>query len=1204
MRSFVILLSALCCTFSLISQDVDPGFDPGFDEPGSVTAIAFDSEGNVYFTGDYCLVDFEPRSGITKLNSSARLVEDFTIGSGYNGTVTQLVTLSTDKLLVMGDFTEFNGLTTGPMVQLNLDGAVDEGFTTPTGIASSTQNPITNVIELPNGKLLAYGQFTEYNGFATNSMVILNQDGTVDESFSLQDENLLSVTSVALQSTGHMVVALRRSNAQSDLIVRLNADGSKDDSFNDADAGDDRVYKVRAQSTDKLIVLTDAPAGDQPNVTLFRLLADGATDDSFDLGAGIVGFFDDFQLDEDDEILIGFVSLGREAGTIDGNSTELMNRLSADGAFIRSAVQRRFIMESTKVTLNRSNRVFIYGYFPFLQSIDGQGIQRIDNNDQIDSNWRAIIKNVPETVLVAGSDSNPIIIPRFKNRLENIHYATRLIPVPDPMRNPWGRPFDVEEIRVIRNFPPEQLGFTAYGGGPRTPTGQNIVVMNQDDFRESSWDIRLNNINDNYVNDVAIDASGNVFLAGSFSGIGGQTDGLAGIIKFTTSSSAPVDFSPFSADTVKITRMQLQDDGKIVMSGVYAPVGETTLSNGLVRLNADGSFDETFDRSLQFMGGVIEEFVIMDDGYLVVGSFTGLNSATDRKGIAKINLDGTLNTEFNGDNSLVGNAMHHVVADGDDIYMGGDFTAYQGQAIHGLIKLDLDGNLDNTFRLPSTLSALVRDFEIFPGDEFNMILAGRFYDSVSNRKLSAIRLLEDLDGAPVNLTTGDISFDEVNLSWEETSTNEERYNIERSKNDQQNFEVIGWVDGNTTTYKDQLIFETGITHYYRVQATKGNFRSAYSNVVEAAIPQKPLAAPTDLNIWFSSAFLVRLRWQDASTEETGFTIERSENDQQNYVEIGTVAANENEFDDDNVEQGKTYFYRVITIKGSVSSEPSNVVEIEIPLTVPDAPSDLTGTIISANQIDLSWTDRSNNEDGFLILRTVNSGDFERIGPLPANSTSYSDTDVAPGEVLRYFVVATNNGGESSASNLIEISIPIPPRAPTNLSGNVTADNHIDLSWTDNSTREERFVITRNVDDEGFETIGSVPADETTYTDTDVELGQTLEYMVRASNVSGDSPPSDVFRLVIASIGEGLPSQDSRFDFTYDPVTAELRFKLNDPSDKIISYQVVASSGAMKVGEEDLQTQQISLNLAGNAPGVYLLHVISGRDKYVVKFLKE
>jgi len=1026
MRSFVILLSVLCFSFSLISQDVDPGFDPELYEPATITHVAFDSEGNTYFTGNHSLVNNKQRYGISKLGTTGALNEDFNIGSGYNGTVTGMLSLSNDKLLIIGDFTEFNGIATGPMVQINQDGSINEGFAKATSIVSSIQNPITNVIELPNGNLLLYGSFSDYNGFATNSIVVLNQGGIVDESFKYEDENVMSVVNVAHQSSGKMVVALNRNNSQSGLIIRLNPDGSKDETFQDFDTGSNSVYKIMAQSTDKLLVLTDASGSDQPSVDLFRLNADGTNDDSFDLGEGIVGYFDDFQLDENDAILIGSISNGREEGTINGNASGLISRIGINGTFDKSLVIKKSISESSKVALNENGEIFIYGFFPFFPGVDTKGIARLNDADQVDVNWRADLLSVPETILVEQGNSNPTVIPRFSNRLENVVYTRSLFPIYEPEKNPWSKPFDVEEIRIAKRFSfGSNSSYTAYGGGPHVSTGQSFVMLNEDGGRLSpSWEGVGNNIKDNWVNDVVMNEEWNVFLAGSFTGINGQTDGPAGIMKFDIDGNTLESFvSPFGADSVDITDIELQDDGKIIVVGTYSPMGEANLKVGIVRLNEDGSFDESFDRSLNFTGGIVQKIEIVEDGYIVVGDFTGINSSESRKGIAKINLDGSLNTEFNGNNTWVGNKIYQVKVVEDAVYVGGDFTEYQGQKVHGLIKLNLDGTLDNSFILPSKLSAIVYDFEVYPDDEINIILAGKFYDSLSNRKLSAVKLGIGLDGEVTNLSVENVSYDMVSLSWQKSSTNEEHFYIERSKNNEESFNFSRTIDANVTVYEDNELTETGITYYYRVRASKGNFNSEYSNIVEVDVPQRPLSTPTNLTLsTFKPSYLI-IEWQDANTEETGFSIERSKNDMQNFNEISSVSSNKNTFEDSSFETGATYYYRVKAFKGDFSSEYSNVIMVTVP-PKPLAPSDLTGNIISAHQVDLTWTDNSDNEETFQIIKTVNQGPIQSLGHIPANQTTYSDINVEPGQVLTYYVVASNEMGSSTSSNLFEITMPI------------------------------------------------------------------------------------------------------------------------------------------------------------------------------------
>ena len=89
------------------------------------------------------------------------------------------------------------------------------------------------------------------------------------------------------------------------------------------------------------------------------------------------------------------------------------------------------------------------------------------------------------------------------------------------------------------------------------------------------------------------------------------------------------------------------------------------------------------------------------------------------------------------------------------------------------------------------------------------------------------------------------------------------------------------------------------------------------------------------------------------------------------------------------------------------------------MTPPDAPTNLVATAIPPDQVDLSWTDNSNDEDGFKIERRASSGgSFSEIDTVALDITSYSDTTVTLGESYYYCyrVRAYNTYGDSGYSN--------------------------------------------------------------------------------------------------------------------------------------------------------------------------------------------
>lgn len=83
---------------------------------------------------------------------------------------------------------------------------------------------------------------------------------------------------------------------------------------------------------------------------------------------------------------------------------------------------------------------------------------------------------------------------------------------------------------------------------------------------------------------------------------------------------------------------------------------------------------------------------------------------------------------------------------------------------------------------------------------------------------------------------------------------------------------------------------------------------------------------------------------------------------------------------------------------------------------PTAPSGLTVTPIPQTQINLSWTDNSNNEDGFKIEQSIDGGPWAQIDTVGANITTYPNTGLACEKDYSYRVRAYNTYGDSGYSN--------------------------------------------------------------------------------------------------------------------------------------------------------------------------------------------
>ena len=138
----------------------------------------------------------------------------------------------------------------------------------------------------------------------------------------------------------------------------------------------------------------------------------------------------------------------------------------------------------------------------------------------------------------------------------------------------------------------------------------------------------------------------------------------------------------------------IQADGKIVVAG-YANIG-TTNNFGLVRFNASGSLDNTFDTdgvtitTFGTTASAIKSIAVQTDGKIVA-----VGTGGDSFALARYNSNGSLDNTFDVDGKITSDAGtgKSVVLQTD----GKMVIAVEANKVFGLVRYSADGTLDNTF---------------------------------------------------------------------------------------------------------------------------------------------------------------------------------------------------------------------------------------------------------------------------------------------------------------------------------------------------------------------------------------------------------------------------------------------------------------------------------------------------------------------------
>ena len=196
----------------------------------------------------------------------------------------------------------------------------------------------------------------------------------------------------------------------------------------------------------------------------------------------------------------------------------------------------------------------------------------------------------------------------------------------------------------------------------------------------------------NVVNTTSIQSDGKIIIGGDFTSYNGTT--RRAIARLNPDGTLDASFNS-DMDVNSTTRScSIQSDGKIIISGVFV---YGVIAKYFVRLNADGTLDDTFDSGTGANDLGVGISAIQSDGKIIIGGqFTTYNGVA-RSGIARINPNGALDTDFNpGDGATDPVYTCSIQGDGK-IIIGGKFTFYNGNLRNNIARLNADGSIDVAF---------------------------------------------------------------------------------------------------------------------------------------------------------------------------------------------------------------------------------------------------------------------------------------------------------------------------------------------------------------------------------------------------------------------------------------------------------------------------------------------------------------------------
>jgi uncharacterized delta-60 repeat protein len=613
-----------------LNQDgtVDPSFNLTTSINGYVYSISIQDDNNILIGGSFVYNTGHFTYGVARLSTNGNLDPTFTIQDGANAIVLTTSIQNNGKLLIGGNFTTFNGIPCGQLVQLNADGTIDSTF----DIGSGFNYPVYCTLFQDNNKPIICGEFTQFNGSGVGEIVRLNEDGALDPNFT--NDLLINgpIKSVAIQNDGKIIIGgnfTLINGLSANYLARLNIDGTIDPLFNIENGVNNQINTCIIQSDEKILIGGDFTAiNGKLRSFCSRLNVDGALDLSHNYGSASNNSIAVTALQTDGKILIGgdFTSY---------NDIPLNHiaRLNSDGSIDETFnVGVGTNNDVSAICIQPDGKILIAGSFTQFNNSPRKYIVRLNSDGSIDNSFQ-----------IGSGPSSHI------NAMAIQHDGKILI----------GGNFDyyngVFKGKLARLNQDGSLDLTL-----NTGTGFNSIVFS-----------------------ISIQDDGKIICGGLMNFFNGAQ--LDSYCRLNHDGSLDQDFN--LVNTFGLVKSTLvQKDGKILIGGTIL-TNPGTESRNLFRFNVDGNFDDDFKADFGSNGKILTIAQQVDGKLIIGGDFNTINGV-EKNDLVRLNEDGSLDETFaigNGSNFSVYDV--NIQNDGK-LIVSGYFTSFNGIGRNRLTRLE------------------------------------------------------------------------------------------------------------------------------------------------------------------------------------------------------------------------------------------------------------------------------------------------------------------------------------------------------------------------------------------------------------------------------------------------------------------------------------------------------------------------------------
>ncbi len=679
-----------------INGSLDATFNSGGAGPNAtVAAILPLSDGRIMIGGDFTTYNGVAANRLIRLNADGSRDTSFT-GTGVpGGRITSIVRQTDGKIIAAGqNIASYNGATAWGLFRVNADGTRDNTFISRFSAAPG----IDEILLQPDGKLLMVGGFTGYHGVSIMGLLRTNSDGSIDTGFNTGGAGANAwVSAVALQPDGDVLIGGSFSTyngTNTGPFVRLLSNGLIDGGFvpPPISAADSYIESIAVQTDGAIIAAGALYFNGGAMKPAIRVNTLGSLDTAFNAGLTDNLAYDVKVLASGSVLLSGWFS------NIGGTDRNGVARLSGstgatDGAFNPSVNFQGRILGAFALA---GGKTLVAGNFQTANGTIYKDVARFNADGTVDTSFVSglgtaasaagrYLRNVlsaemqPDGKILIGGDFGSFH-GSGKNAIVRLNSNGSL----DTGFSISAADFDLNKDMWIYDIAVTPDGKILCAGLSFAPgaTSPNIIWrLNSNGSLDTGFERKIGN---SQALGILITSDGKYLLSGNFT----LYDGVSSprIVRLNTNGTRDGAFTG-SANNL-ITNAIEQPDGKYVVYGSFTTLGSTTRTR-IGRLNTNGSVDTSFQGGSGGGGAdnTVRTMLRLPSGKLLVGGSFSAYAGTPANKLMLLGPDGALLNEFVS--GLTNADVVYSLAQQSDgkVIVGGGFDNYGGAEAKSLVRL-------------------------------------------------------------------------------------------------------------------------------------------------------------------------------------------------------------------------------------------------------------------------------------------------------------------------------------------------------------------------------------------------------------------------------------------------------------------------------------------------------------------------------------